>query len=383
MAYVGPNYAQAKRVIWPYLKEFTKDLPGLEVNEAELRITFSRGAPHFDQARMFVLGAESPDSLRGMYLDEVVLDEYQEWHPDVWPKVLRPTLSDRRGGAVFMGTPRGQNHFYDLYEYARAAGGEWFAALYRASETGIIPADELASARAAMDESQYLQEYEVSWSSGISGAFYARQFEALEANKQICEVPHQKELMTTTAWDLGYGDSTVIWFMQRAGREIHLIDYIESDGQELAWYASEVKKRGYKYEEHILPHDADAHELQSGKSRVKALRGEQIGRVRVLPKHAPADGIDEVRKLLLKCWFDEKKCGPGIKHLQNFSRRWDDKEKVWKDAAKHDRHSHAADAFRYLAMGLRRDDAPVSSGILRNPTVTTYDRFRHASRGRS
>lgn len=383
VAYVGPNYSSAKRVIWPYLKEFTKDLPGLEVNEAELRITFSRGAPHFDQCRVFVLGAESPDSLRGMYLDEVVLDEYQEWHPDVWPKVLRPTLSDRRGGAVFMGTPRGQNHFYDLYEHARTAGGEWFAALYRASETGIIPADELASARASMDESQYLQEYEVSWSSGISGAFYAKQFEALEANKQITDVPYQKGLPVITAWDLGYGDSTVVWFLQRAGRELHIIDYIESDGQPLSWYLAEARKKDYEYEEHILPHDAEAHELQTGKSRVKVFRESRLGRVRVLPKHAPKDGIDEVRRLLPRCWFDQKKCASGIKALQNYSRRWDDKEKVWKDAAKHDRHSHAADAFRYLAMGLRRDDSPPQDRFIRNPTVTTYDRFRHASRGRS
>lgn len=375
-------------MIWPYLKDFTKDLPGLEINEAELRITFSRGAPFFDQCRIFVLGAESPDSLRGMYLDEVVCDEYQEWHPDVWTKVLRPTLSDRLGGAIFMGTPRGQNHFYDLYEYARTAGNpEWFSALYRASETGIIPQSELDSAReaaiAAGSESQYFQEYECSWSSGISGAFYAKQFEALEANKQICDVPWQKHSKVITAWDLGYGDSTVIWFLQRAGRELHLIDYLESDGQELSWYATEIRRRAYDYEEHILPHDADDHELQTGKTRRKALQGMHIGRIRVLPKTSPKDGIEEVRKILPRCWFDEKKCGPGVKHLQNYSRRWDDKEKVWKDAAKHDRHSHAADAFRYLAMGLRRDDAPSESRILRNPTITTYDRFRHASRGRS
>ena len=131
-SYVAPTYGQAKRVAWSILKEYVKDLPNLEINESELRIDIPR--PHLgDHVRILLLGAENPGSVRGIYLDGVVLDEFAEMSPVIWSQVLRPALSDRLGWAIFIGTPKGTNAFYDLYRAAQE-NKEWYSAIFRASE---------------------------------------------------------------------------------------------------------------------------------------------------------------------------------------------------------------------------------------------------------
>ena len=116
--YLAGTYGQAKRVAWEYVKEFTKKLPGAKANEAELRVDIPR--PHLeDKVRLLLLGAENPDSLRGIYIDGCVLDEFGGCDPSVWGEVIRPALADREGWAIFIGTPKGQNHFYNLYNKAR------------------------------------------------------------------------------------------------------------------------------------------------------------------------------------------------------------------------------------------------------------------------
>src|SRR3990167_8771017 len=145
-AYIAPNYGQAKRVAWEYFKQFTKDIPGVSYNESELRVDF----PH-NNSRIMLLSAENPVALKGIYLDLAVLDEYGDMNPIVWREVVRPTLMDRAGGAMFIGTVKGRNHFWELYEYATQSGDiEWYGAMYKASETKIIPEKELESARKTM-----------------------------------------------------------------------------------------------------------------------------------------------------------------------------------------------------------------------------------------
>ena len=109
VAYLAPLYRQAKSVAWDYVKHFTRPIPGVKYNEQELRADFPNGA------RIQLYGCDSPDSLRGIYLDSVVLDEYAQMSPRVWTEVIRPALSDRRGKAIFIGTPMGHNQFYDRY----------------------------------------------------------------------------------------------------------------------------------------------------------------------------------------------------------------------------------------------------------------------------
>lgn len=152
-AYLAPLYTQAKTIAWAYLKHYTSVIPGVKVNESELWVEF----PH-NQARIRLFGADNPDSLRGLYFDGVVLDEFGDMKPEAYDAVIRPALSDRKGWAVFCGTPKGHNRFHELYLYS-LSDPEWFSAMYRADETGVIDADELESAKKQMSENLFRQEY--------------------------------------------------------------------------------------------------------------------------------------------------------------------------------------------------------------------------------
>jgi len=153
LAYVAPTLTQAKRVAWDYLKRYSVSIPGSKATENELRVDFENGS------RISLHGADNPDSLRGLYLDGAVLDEYADFRPEAYATVIRPALSDRRGFAIFIGTPRGHNHFFDLYQTALRNPG-WYAARFPVSQTGLLPKDETDSARSQMTENQYRQEYE-------------------------------------------------------------------------------------------------------------------------------------------------------------------------------------------------------------------------------
>jgi len=344
-AYVAPFYRQAKAVAWDYLKYHGSRVAGARFHESELRCDLPNGA------RISLYGADDPDSLRGLYLDGVVLDEYAQMDPRAWSEVIRPALADRAGWAVFIGTPLGRNGFWQLYERAKAAP-DWRAVLHRASETGVLPATELAAARAAMSEEEYAQEFECSFDAAIRGAYYGKLIAAAEADRRIARVAYEPQLPVHTAWDLGVGDATAIWFFQRLRREVRLIDYYESSGVGLDHYARALQARGYGYGDHLLPHDARVQEMGSGKTRVETLQGLGI-RPRVLGNHRLEDGINAVRLLLPRCWFDAEKCARGLEALRHYRSEWDERRQAFRERPLHDWSSHAADAFRYLAMGLR------------------------------
>jgi len=344
-AYVAPLLSQAKDVAWEYLKHYAARVDGGSAHESELRVDFPKGA------RIRLYGADNPDRLRGLYLDGVVLDEYAQMAPRIWPEVIRPALADRAGWAIFIGTPMGRNQFCYLYEAARGKP-DWFAALLRASDTGVIAAEELAAAAAVMSEDQYAQEFECSFDAAVAGSYYGSLLAKAEAEGRIGTVPWDPKLPVHTAWDLGIGDSTAIWFCQAAGRERRLIDYHESSGVGLDHYVRVLRDKPYVYGDHILPHDAEVRELGTGLSRVETLRSLGVN-PRVLRADKLEDGINAVRNLLPRSWFDAVKCARGIEALRQYRREYDDRLKAFSARPLHDWTSHAADAFRYLAMGLR------------------------------
>lgn len=344
VAYIAPSYRQAKLVAWDYAKHYSSFIPGVEYNESELRIDYPNGG------RLRLLGAETVDSIRGIYLDFVVLDEYALMAPRAWGEVIRPTLIDRKGKALWIGTPMGQNHLYTLWQAARDDdSGQWWQTIRPASQTGLIPADELAAAAKTMSAEQYAQELECSWTSSVPGSYYGRLMDEADRDGRITSVPYDSHAKTYSAWDLGIGDSTSIWVMQICGKEHHAIDFYEASGEPLAHYAAWLKSNGYPYEAHALPHDAAARELQTGKSRVEALLALGI-RATVLPPTRVEDGIEEVRRLLPMTWFDVRKCSAGINALRNYRSDYDDKHATLRRTPLHDWSSHAADAFRQYAM---------------------------------
>lgn len=354
-AYIAPTYGQAKRVAWEYVKDFTRNIPGAVANEADLRVDIPR-PDRGDKIRFMLLGAENPDSLRGIYLDGCILDEYAQCDPALWGEVVRPALSDRFGWAIFIGTPKGQNHFYDIYSAAMRLSGnnkDWFVAMYRASETGVVPDSELEASRATMTEEEYDQEYECSFTAALLGSYYGKYINELDKNGQITSVPYDRHVPVNTYWDLGISDSTAIWFIQEVGREIHVIDFIENAGVGLEWYVKEIKSRDYIYDEHYIPHDGAARELGTGKSRQETLQSLGL-KTRIVPRQTVADGIHSVRMLLPKCWFDKMKCERGIHALKNYQRKWDGKQKMFVDKPLHDWSSNASDAFRMFGLTYRQ-----------------------------
>ncbi len=349
LAYIAPFYRQAKAVAWDYLKAYTVAVPRRRVREAELRVDLPGGA------RITLYGADNPDSLRGLYLDWVVLDEYAQMRPGLWGEVIRPALADREGGAIFIGTPKGRNQFWEVYTAAER-DPDWHAALYRASETGIIPAAELDAARQQMTAEQFAQEFECSFQVAIQGAYYGREMAAAEAADRITRVPWEPAAPVDTWWDLGIDDATAIWFAQSVGREVRLIDYYEASGVGLDHYAKVLGERAYVYGRHILPHDAKVRELGTGRSRVETLAGLGL-RATVARQQSLEDGINAVRLLLPRCWFDAERCARGLDALRQYRTDYDERLGTFKTTPLHNWASHAADAFRYGAVTRREDSA--------------------------
>jgi phage terminase large subunit len=349
-AYIAPQLNQAKDIAWAYLLEYTECFGGKRrINASELWVELPRNG-----ARIRIYGADNPDRLRGIYLDGAILDEFGDMDPTVWTQVIRPALSDRKGWAIFIGTPKGKNTFHTLWTLAED-DEDWFRLMLRASETGLLDAKELTDARKMMSEDEYAQEYECSFEAAVRGAYYGKEMN--DAEDRICGVPYDPRLPVHTAWDLGVADSTVIWFIQIVGRETRVIDCIKGEGVGLDWYAKRLHERDYVWGNHYLPHDVEVRELGTGKSRKEVLAGLGI-KATVCPNIPIADGIQAVRMLLPTCWFDKAKCKEGIEALRMYRREYDDKRQEFKVNPLHDWTSHYADALRYFAVGHKEKSAP-------------------------
>ncbi len=296
-AYIAPTYRQAKAVAWDYLKQFASAIPMVRFHETELRADLPNGS------RIQLLGSENPDSLRGIYLDGCVLDEMADMPESLFPEIIRPALSDRKGWACFIGTPRGHNAFYELYD-AASGQKDWFTQVYKASETGILDEEELEAAKAMMSPDQFEQEFECSWVANVPGAIYGKELQALHEKGRINNVPHDPGVRVETWWDLGVGDSTAIWFTQQVGRSVHVIDFYENRNEGLPHYAEVLQSKGYLYGSHNAPHDIEVRELGSGKSRREIAFDLGIN-FRVVPKLPLEDGIHAAQILIQKCWFDK------------------------------------------------------------------------------
>jgi hypothetical protein len=351
--YVAPTYTQAKRIAFDYLVKFTRPL-GATVNISELRVDFWG-------RRISLHGADNPDSLRGTYYDGCVLDEVGDMNPKVWNEVLRPSLSDRLGWCLFIGTPKGMNHFAEFRDRAEETEG-WKLIEFKASQTGIIPESELNAARAEMGEDKYQQEFECNFNSAVEGAYYGQIINDLEAKGRITTVDRDDLCKSYVAWDLGMGDSTCLWVAQLVGKEVRLIDFVENHGVGLDWYVNWLKENRYERFDQYLPHDVEVREMGTGKSRKEVLQEAGL-EITVAPRLSVADGIQAVRRLLPRCWFDKDKTKQGVNALRNYRREYNEKQNVYYEKPLHDWASHASDSFRYLAITLDESDDSWSSNI--------------------
>lgn len=351
--YGAPTFVQAKDIAWLYLKHYTAPMIeiGLKVNESELSVVL----PH-NGSTIRLYGLENYDRLRGLYFDGLAIDEAQDVPPVALTQVILPALSDRNGWLDASGTPKGRaGLLYKLFQDAKAAPGDWFLQVLRASETGILSAEQLAMLKRTMPGNEYEQEMECSFDAAITGAYYAKLIEAAEADGRITDVPYDPKLPVNTAWDLGVEDKTAIVFWQALrGGSLRIIDYYEASGHGLDHYASVLDKRGYKYGTHFGPHDIAVRELGTGKSRLEVARSLGIN-FRVLPALKVEDGINAVRMALPRCWFDATRADLLLESLRQYREKIDEKRNVSMGPL-HDATSHAADAMRYMAVALRDNE---------------------------
>jgi hypothetical protein len=356
-AYIAPTYGQAKRVAWDYLVKYAEPLGGTS-NISELRVDFWG-------RRIQLFGSDNPETLRGQYFDGVILDEIGDQNPKIWTDVCRPSLVDRQGWCLFIGTPKGHNHFKELRDRAKTEEG-WGLLEFKASETGVVDDTELKAAKNEMGEDKYRQEFECSFDAAVEGSYFGQILNELEEKKHMQEIPREELSRTFTAWDLGMGDSTSIWVAQLVGTEVRLIDYYENHGVGLDHYVKWIKDNDYLKAEHILPHDVRVRELGTGKSRMEML--EEAGlEVKIAPRMGLDDGIQAVRRLLPRCWFNVPKVQIGLNCLRNYRRDYDEKRKIFYERPLHDWSSHGSDSFRYLALGLDEGHSTWSKPINQLP----------------
>lgn len=345
-AYVAPFLKQAKSVAWQYLLEYGAPIT-VKKHESELWIELVNGS------RITVYGADNADSLRGLYLDGVILDEYADMRPSVWGTIIRPMLADRRGWAVFIGTPKGHNAFYDVYRLSTSEPG-WFSLMLRASTSGLLAADELIDARRGMTEDQYGQEFECDFEAAILGAVYGKWMSAAEDEGRITAVEYDPKLPVQTAWDLGYDDATAIWFYQVAFREIRLIDYYEASGEDIGHYCDVVKDKPYTYSRHNVPHDAANKLLAAGGRSIVEQAQQDHGMVmHVIPSTSQQNSIEAMRLTLEYCWFDRERCNQGIEAFKQYQFEFDEERKMFRSKPRHDWSSHAVDAGEIIAQTWR------------------------------
>lgn len=354
-----PEKDQARKVIWEAIdragrrvidQAFPEELRDSTRNN-EMRIRMKNGST------WYCVGSDNYNSLVGSNPVGIVFSEYSVADPYAWD-YLRPILAENGGWAVFLYTPRGRNHGARLYEMARG-NQNWHAELLTVADTwgngGCVSPEDVEAERAAgMDDQMIEQEFYCSFATGLSGAYYARLMAVLDAEGKVNAVPYDPAAVVDTAWDLGGGDDTALWFVQQGfGGEVNVIDFLRGSGQGLTHYVNSLRQRPYVYRHHYLPHDVEVKELTTGKSRLEFLKGLGLTGIKVVPKLPVDDGIQAVRMLLPRCRFDSVKCAEGLDALRSYQRAFDEKKRVHSDTPLHNWASDAADAFRYLAVGLR------------------------------
>lgn len=369
--HVFPTARQGRKIIWDGVtkdgRAFLDYWPRrfiVERNAAEMKFKLRNGSV------WQVVGSDNyNEALIGGNPVGLVMSEYALQNPSCW-NYLRPILTENGGWAAFAFTPRGNNHGHDLFEMA-GANQAWFCERLTVKETAAIPLEAIERERAdGMPDELIEQEFFCSFEAAIVGAYYGKQLrEALDAGR-IGRVPHEPLLEVETWWDLGMDDCTAIWFVQRSGREIRAIDYYENSGEALPHYAKVLSERPYRYARHLLPHDAQVRELGTGKSRLEVLQSlfnNSESRVQIVPALKIEDGINAVRTILPRVWFDAQTCKRGLEALRQYQRGWDDTAKTFKNEPLHNWTSHAADAFRYGALMVRDQPDFIA------PTVTQSD----------
>jgi len=381
-----PQAEQARKAIWEAVNPHTgmrriDEAFPVEIREKTREDTMSI---HFRNGSVwYVVGSNNFNSLVGTPPAGVVFSEWALADPQAWG-YLRPILAENDGLAMFITTPRGPNHALKTYQNALNSPG-WFAEALTADDTGVFTKQQLELEREEMindygreqGEALFRQEYYVSFDAAVIGAIYGKEISRARDSGRITDVLHDPQLPVGTCWDLGYTDSTAIWFFQLNGDAVRFIDFYSASNESLDHYVRVLKDKsdrlGYQYDRTmmIFPHDIEVTELSSGISRKLTLQKMGVP-VRVARKTGLWDGVNAVRSNFHRFFFDANACEKGIEALTLYRREWDDKNKQFSSKPRHDWTSHAADALRYGAVMFPRSSAATSK-LIANKRRDVYD----------
>ena len=347
--HILPTYNQAKKVIWDANTNESKrllDYIPAEVieqkNGQEMKIRFTNGSLYQ------LIGSDNIDSLVGTNPKIIIFSEYAIQSPAAWD-YLRPILDVNKGYALFISTPRGKNHFYDLLTRNRN-NPDWYCEVLSITDTGVLSEADIDKIRAeGVSEELIQQEYYCSFNRGVEGSYYGKLIEKARNDNRICSVPYDPRMPVHTAWDIGYGDSTAIVFWQECGGEIRIIDAYENNGEGIAHYVKHLQTKPYVYGTHYMPHDAGSGSIQTGRTLQDVAY--DIGlKTTILERETDiCVGIEAVRSLLSTCYIDEKKCSHMLKCLENYHKKYNEKTQSYSESPMHDWCSHTADSVRYMA----------------------------------
>ena len=350
--YIFPTYSQGRKILFDSLTntgERMLDFIPKEViegtNQQEMKVKFKNGS-------LFqVVGSDNYDSLVGTNPQGIVFSEYALQDPAAY-QYLRPILAANDGWALFLSTPRGHNHMFELYTIAKESP-DWFVYKLTLDDTKHIPLIEIERDRAEgiLSEDLIQQEYYTSWDMGHEGSYYSKYLDRMRIKGQIGIVPWEPSFKVNTFWDLGVRDSTVILFTQNIGPLCRIIDCYDNKKEGLEHYVGVLNSKPYTYGRHVAPHDIKVKEFGSGMTRLEKAKELRVDFI-VAPDLSIMDGIEAVRSTFAKTWIDEERCKPLIKALEGYRQEWDAKHKVYKPNPLHDHNSHYADAMRYLAISL-------------------------------
>jgi len=351
--YIFPEYSQARKALWDAIGEDGKsylDYIPKEIREntwmSEMKVKLINGSI------IQVIGSDRGDAIRGTNPFGVVLSEFAYQNPQIWTYILDPVLTKNGGWAIFNSTPQGRNYFYELLMYAQNHPETWYSSILTINDTKLLSEEEVRG-KSAQGVSKDLieQEYFVSFEAGVEGSYYGKYIAELEKNNQVCSVPYDRNLLVYTSWDLGFADSMSIIFFQKRGNEILIIDHYENHGYQLAHYLDIIRGRGYNYGQHFIPFDGNLHNSTGTTFRSVAL--ESGIEFVVLPRERSVlEGIEKVRGLFPRMFFDKVKCEFLIKCLLEYHADYDEKAKVFRRQPKHCWASHSSDACRYMCQAL-------------------------------
>jgi phage terminase large subunit len=351
--YIFPSYSQAKKAVWD-----SKDNQGMafldyipkefiaQKNSQEMKIRLINGS------LLQLVGSDNVSSLMGTNPKIVIFSEYALQKPDAWD-FIRPILRANGGFAIFISTPRGRNHFYEMFKTAKATVG-WFHQILTYKDTNFLTEEDIQQELIeGMSEELMQQEYLCSFDRGVEGAYYAslvtKMIQQERINNTIIHDPYKE---VHTAWDLGWDDSTAIIFFQIVNNSIYIIDIEEHNNWTLAEYARLLKSKPYHYGYHLLPHDVENVDgLGSGCTRREILQDLGIN-VTPIKRALIVDGIESVKSLMSSRLHINSKCIKLINALEQYHKEYDEHRKVYSNRPVHDLHSHYCDALRYLAQGL-------------------------------